>query len=219
MSQKLYLHGDFFFSFLTLLKFRPVAPPDSRYRVVRQQPCGIAFRSVHVLRLWKICPPNPFCSRLAHNSYPYGGSRKTTFHPLTPNSPSPAKLFVLSLFLSECENHKAKCMAFQTNSSLTFCPRKWSPSCPGKWQNHPGLMMSCGVWHVLLSESAVSSWKSSRPPLGQVRVPAAFLEHSKPQTPIPLTHITSLEDCSTDTRKTAPNNPGVSLRSRSGVTL
>lgn len=84
------------------------------------------------------------------------------------------------------------------------CQRKWSHSCREKWQSLlslPSLVMS---WHTLLSESVVSSWKSLWAPLEQVSVPAEFLEHSKPQTPIPLTHISNLEDCSTITRKTAP---------------
>lgn len=48
------------------------------------------------------------------------------------------------------------------------------------------------VW-VCCDESVVSSWESPWAPLGQVNMPAAFLEHSKPQTPIPLTHIINFQ--------------------------
>lgn len=78
---------------------------------------------------------------------------------------------------------------------------------PGEWQSLLRLVMSLA--HV--TETVVSSWKSSRALLGQVRVPVAFLEHSKPETPVPLTHVSNLGDYSTDTRKTASNVPGASL--------
>lgn len=120
-----------------------------------------------------------------------------------------------SLFLSKLETIlKMHCFSNQWFSEPL--QRRWSPSCWGKWQSHLDLVLS---WHMLLSEGVMSSWKSSWAPLGQVSVPVALLEHSKPQTLVPLTHISNLEDCSTDTRKTAPNNAGTSLQSCSEVSL
>lgn len=128
--------------------------------------------------------------------------------PSTRSLPRPPALHnfpFLSCSYQNVEYHTEKSTAFATNSFPSFCQRRWSPSCQGRRQSPLGLVVSR---HMLLFESIVSSWKSSWAPLGQVNVPAAFLEHSKLQTPIPLTHISNLEDCSTDTRKTAPNNSG-----------
>lgn len=73
---------------------------------------------------------------------------------------------------------------------------------PGKMAKPPW------SWRMLLPESILSSWKSSWAALGQVNMPAAFLEHSGLQTLISLTHISNREGCSPETRKTAPSNPG-----------
>lgn len=112
--------------------------------------------------------------------------------------PSSARLPILSLFLS---NQKLCCLSSQQFSDLLS--ENAITQLPRTWQSHPSLVIPCdGLAHVTL-ESAVSSWKSYWALLGQVHVPVGFLEHSKPQTPIPLTHISKLEDYSTDTRKTA----------------
>ena len=115
-----------------------------------------------------------------------------------------------------CSYHTEKCIASQASSFLRFGQGTCSPSSQGNGRASPVLWY---LWHMLLSETVVSSWKSSRAPLGQVRVPVAFLEHSKPETPIPLTHVSNLGDYSTDTRKTASNIPGASLQSCNEVSL
>lgn len=138
---------------------------------------------------------------LAHHSHSAAGLRKATFHSVTPKSPSSAKVSILSYSYQNVETIvKRHCLSNQQFSELRS--QDVVAQLPGKMAKPPW------SWRMLLPESIVSSWKSSWAPLGQVTVPVAFLEHSRLQTLIPLTHISNREGCSPETRKTSPSNPG-----------
>lgn len=79
--------------------------------------------------------------------------------------------------------------AFKTESFPCFCLRPCWPKLLGETAEQP---RSHDDW-VCCDESVVSSWESLWPLFGQVRMPAALLEHSKLQTPIPLTHIINFQ--------------------------
>lgn len=148
---------------------------------------GIVFCLTHMLSLCKLVPSS--CSRLAPHPYTCGGSRKFTFHPLIPDFSQLGKTLHFVFVLIQLKNALLlKPVVFW--ASVRECDH---PAARGMVEP----LRSCdALAHITLWEcgGVVSSWKSSWAPLGQVRVPAPFLEHSKPQTPIHLTHISNLED-------------------------
>jgi hypothetical protein len=92
------------------------------------------------------------------------------------------------LFLPKCENDIENFIAFRTNGlglpSGNMVTQLLGAMAEPLWSY---MSLALSARHI------VSSWDLSWTPLGQVSMPAAFLEHSKLQTPIPLTHIINFQ--------------------------